>query len=227
MDLSLCCVVHNEEKNLKKMIESVLPLEPEIVIVDQASTDRTPRIAKRYADIYVETTKKGTACPDYQYAISLCRRGWILMLDADERLSSGLRGFIKNYLTKKEDDLQHPDIDVFWFSRKNTVNGIDIKEILGLDFQARLWRQQLEGREVLRRHPAELQGNVHQHPQISSARQAFIEDLPILHDRQWERIQTTHSTHGEISSPETQQAEQSFLQKVAELLKQRGVLQNG
>lgn len=224
MDLSLFCVVHNGGDDLKKMIKSVLPLEPEIVIVDQDSTDKTPEVAKQYADVYIKTTKKGTACPDYQYAISLCRRKWILMLDADEALTPELRSFIKDHLNRKKDNLEHPDVDVFWISRKNLVNGIDIKEILGIDFQARFWRRELEGREVLRRHPAEQAGNAHQHPQINSARQLFVEQPQILHARQWDKIKATHKFHDSISSPETQQLEKGFLGKVESLLKIKGVL---
>ena len=44
--ISLCMIVKNEEKVLRRCLDSVKDLMDEIIIVDTGSTDRTKQIAK-------------------------------------------------------------------------------------------------------------------------------------------------------------------------------------
>ena len=46
--ISLCMIVKNEERVLKRCLDSVKDLVDEIVIVDTGSTDATKRIAAEY-----------------------------------------------------------------------------------------------------------------------------------------------------------------------------------
>ena len=48
--ITLCMIVKNEEKVLKRCLESIRDLMDEIVIVDTGSTDRTKEIAAKYTD---------------------------------------------------------------------------------------------------------------------------------------------------------------------------------
>ena len=51
--LSLCMIVRDEEKHIRRCIESVKGLVDEIVVVDTGSTDNTVEIAKEYgAKVY-------------------------------------------------------------------------------------------------------------------------------------------------------------------------------
>ena len=45
--ITLCMIVKNEEKVLKRCLESISDLMDEIVIVDTGSTDRTKEIAAK------------------------------------------------------------------------------------------------------------------------------------------------------------------------------------
>ena len=52
--LSLCMIVRNEERHIKRCLESVKGLVDEIIIVDTGSTDNTVSIAKRLgANVYL------------------------------------------------------------------------------------------------------------------------------------------------------------------------------
>ncbi len=88
MTLSVAIVSHNEEANLGRTLESVKWAD-EIVVVDSGSTDRTCEIAREYgARVLIEPWRGYVA--QKQYAIDLCTKGWVLLLDADEEVSAGL-----------------------------------------------------------------------------------------------------------------------------------------
>jgi glycosyltransferase involved in cell wall biosynthesis len=86
LPISLCTFVKNEEDNLRGCIESVLPVVSEIIVVDTGSSDRTVEIAKEYTQrVYsVGFTDFGSI---RTLTAHLANMPWVLMLDADERLS--------------------------------------------------------------------------------------------------------------------------------------------
>ena len=51
ISISLCMIVKNEEKLLKRCLDSYRPVCDEIIIVDTGSTDRTKEIAAGYTDL--------------------------------------------------------------------------------------------------------------------------------------------------------------------------------
>ena len=88
MTLSVAIVSHNEEANLPRTLESVKWAD-EIVVVDSGSTDRTCEIAQEYgAQVVVEPWRGYVA--QKQFALDLCTKDWVLLLDADEEVSPGL-----------------------------------------------------------------------------------------------------------------------------------------
>ena len=53
ISISLCMIVKNEEKLLKRCLDSYSPVCDEIVIVDTGSTDRTKEIRIYGGDLFV------------------------------------------------------------------------------------------------------------------------------------------------------------------------------
>ena len=101
--LSVVVITYNEESNLSRTLESAQPLvrdgHGEIIIVDSGSTDRTVEIAKSFgAKVFIEDWKGYAA--QKNSAIDKATGDWILSLDADESLGSGLPGLI-HLLTSK------------------------------------------------------------------------------------------------------------------------------
>jgi glycosyltransferase involved in cell wall biosynthesis len=82
--ISLCMIVKNEEKVLRRCLESVTGFMDEIVIIDTGSTDSTKEIAREYtAKIFdFEWTKNFAEARNF--AASKASGKWILSLDADE-----------------------------------------------------------------------------------------------------------------------------------------------
>ena len=50
ISISLCMIVKNEEKVLKRCLNNVMNLVDEVIIVDTGSTDRTKEVAKQFTD---------------------------------------------------------------------------------------------------------------------------------------------------------------------------------
>jgi glycosyltransferase involved in cell wall biosynthesis len=87
MNLSLCMIVRNEERNLQSCLDSVRAFADEIVIVDTGSTDSTPHIAAHNGAkvIGFDFTFVDFAAARNQ-ALEQATGKWILVLDADETL---------------------------------------------------------------------------------------------------------------------------------------------
>jgi glycosyltransferase involved in cell wall biosynthesis len=86
--------VLNEEHNLEDCIRSFAEICDEILVVDSGSTDRTVEIARRFTDrIFVRPWV------DYRtflkFAMPRAHHRWLLIVDADERLTPSLRKQIR------------------------------------------------------------------------------------------------------------------------------------
>jgi glycosyltransferase involved in cell wall biosynthesis len=95
--LSVVIITHNEEANIARTLQSVLPLvtdgKGEIIVVDSGSTDRTIEIAKFYgAKVFIEEWKGFAA--QKNSAIDKATGDWILSLDADEEVGDLARELI-------------------------------------------------------------------------------------------------------------------------------------
>jgi len=91
--LSVVIITYNEEANIGRALESVMPLvsggKGEIIVLDSGSTDRTVEIAKSFnAKVYVEEWKGYAA--QKNSGIDKATGDWILSLDADEEADAEL-----------------------------------------------------------------------------------------------------------------------------------------
>jgi len=119
MTLSVAIVAMDEEANIGRTLASVNWAD-EIVLVDSGSKDRTCEIAREYgAKVIVESWRGYVA--QKQYAIDLCTKDWILLLDADEEISPELAGEIRKVLSDPN------AANGYWLPRKNLFLGRWIK----------------------------------------------------------------------------------------------------
>ena len=82
--LSVAMIVKNEAENLPDCLRSVA-FARQIVVVDSGSGDETLRIASDFGCEVFSEAWRGFG-PQKQFAVEQCREGWILVLDADERI---------------------------------------------------------------------------------------------------------------------------------------------
>lgn len=114
--LSVVITAWNEETTLPEAITSVKDLADEVVVVDTESTDKTVQVAKKLgAKVY---SHKNTSIvePVRNFSISKASGDWVLLLDADERVTPELAAEIKRLLA-------NPDADYYRIPRKSIIFG--------------------------------------------------------------------------------------------------------
>lgn len=84
MKISVCLIVKNEEKNLKRCLDSVVNYVDEIVITDTWSTDNTIEIAKKYTSNIYHYKWDWNFSAARNYCQKYANWDYILWLDADE-----------------------------------------------------------------------------------------------------------------------------------------------
>ena len=85
---SVFIITLNEEKNIRRVLESVQSFD-EIIVVDSGSTDDTTSIAKALGATVFHQDWLGFS-KQKQHAMSLCKNDWVLNLDADEEIPEAL-----------------------------------------------------------------------------------------------------------------------------------------
>ena len=84
ISVSLCMIVKNEERILRRCLDTVADLVDEIVIVDTGSTDRTKEIAAQYTENVYDFVWTGNFSDARNFAFSKCTMAYIYTADADE-----------------------------------------------------------------------------------------------------------------------------------------------
>lgn len=155
-EISAIVVCFNEEHNIRDCLES-LKWCNEIVVVDSFSTDRTVEICREYTDRVIQRPWAGYR-DQKAFAHSQATREWVILVDADERVSQELREEIRDVLSRFGDRYAafrvprlvyylrqwwwrggwYPDYDIRVFRRdRATWGGLDPHEQILIDGKVR------------------------------------------------------------------------------------------
>lgn len=104
MKISCSIICFNEEKNIRRCLESVKWCD-EIVVVDNGSTDRTLEICGQYTNKILFRAWAGYV-DQKQFALEQCAHDWVLNIDADEEVSSELRDEILATMNESQPSTQ-------------------------------------------------------------------------------------------------------------------------
>jgi glycosyltransferase involved in cell wall biosynthesis len=109
--LTLVAVFYNEEKKLGGYFKNVSGVADSAVVVDCSSSDRTAEISRKNGAVVIGSPLRYFE-QNVNRALERAEGDWILILDADERLSEGLKKEIGAALRRD-------DVDVFLIKRIN------------------------------------------------------------------------------------------------------------
>lgn len=99
--ISALVTTFNEERHIGECLES-LDWCDEVLVVDSFSTDRTPEIAQSFDRVrFLQRTYFGSASQK-NWAMDQTEHEWILIMDADERVTPDLRDEIIEMFSKGE-----------------------------------------------------------------------------------------------------------------------------
>ena len=96
--ISLCMMVRDSAKTLKRAVTSARPFVDEVCIIDTGSVDATPRIARRLADRYEERTWPDDFAKARNWTLDLATSDYCLILDSDEYLRDGKANSLRRLL---------------------------------------------------------------------------------------------------------------------------------
>jgi glycosyltransferase involved in cell wall biosynthesis len=99
--LSVAIITYNEERNIGRCIDSVLPVADEVLVLDSLSNDNTCAIAVAKGARVIQQPFAGYI-EQKNAALSLARYDLVLSLDADEALDERLQ---QSILTAKKETL--------------------------------------------------------------------------------------------------------------------------
>ena len=118
--LSAIIPVKNEINNIESVINSVR-FADEVLVVDSFSTDGTFEIAQAKADKVIQRVFD---YPSIQknWAIPQAKHEWILLVDADERVTEELKIEVENILENPP-----KDVVAYWIGRNNHFMGQKVK----------------------------------------------------------------------------------------------------
>jgi glycosyltransferase involved in cell wall biosynthesis len=106
----------NERDNIRACVDSVATMAAEILVADSGSTDGTPQIAGELGCRVVG--REYINCGDFKnWAIPQARHAWVLIVDADERVTPELAAEIGSLLERP------PCHDGYWLRRRNYFLG--------------------------------------------------------------------------------------------------------
>lgn len=107
----------NERMNIVPCIESFWNIASEILIADSGSQDETMDLASCYDKVRVIEREYITSGDFKNWAIPQARHEWVLLVDADERITPDLAEEIKMVLSRG------PEFDGYWIDRNNFFMG--------------------------------------------------------------------------------------------------------
>ena len=140
--LSVVIITLNEERNIKRCLDSIKSVADEIIVIDSGSTDLTKQICESAGTHFIYKAWEGYA-PARNFGAEQASNDWIFALDADESLSDELKESITSLKNNNEPAFAsvkrltnycghwvkhcgwYPDIKLrFYDRRKGQFNGI-------------------------------------------------------------------------------------------------------
>lgn len=128
----------DERANISHCIDSACLVGDEVIVADSGSTDGTLEYAAGRADCRVIQREYRTSGDFKNWAIPQARHAWVMILDADERVTAELAREIRELLASR------PAHDGYWIFRSNHLMGHRVRHTdWARDKVLRLFRRDL------------------------------------------------------------------------------------
>jgi glycosyltransferase involved in cell wall biosynthesis len=109
--ISACLVIHNDEKTIKKCLDSIKKIADEIIVVhDGPCSDDSLKIVSKYTGKVFVGDHIGEAEPHRNFTFRQAKGEWLLQIDADEYLVPEMQKTLKKYLK----ETKHSSVGALW-----------------------------------------------------------------------------------------------------------------
>jgi glycosyltransferase involved in cell wall biosynthesis len=99
--LGLVMLTWNDEEFLSESLASIVPFVDEALVIDQFSSDHTPRIVRQSGVKLIQVSGNFATRGEKWFrdlAAALCRTDWMMVIDADEVMSDGWQDYIRSFI---------------------------------------------------------------------------------------------------------------------------------
>ncbi len=103
--LGVSMIVRNERPSLPHALETVVNLADQLVVTDTGSEDSTPSLARRYGAYVMDVPWENDFSKARNQSLEALETDWILVLDADEQLSSDAVELLPRFLAETSADV--------------------------------------------------------------------------------------------------------------------------
>lgn len=102
--VSVCIMTYNEERVIKRCIDSIYDFADEIIVFDTGSTDETKSIVKKFfPEINIRSVKFSGDFSKIRNEMALvAKNDWVFQIDADEYIGEGAATLIYRYIALLE-----------------------------------------------------------------------------------------------------------------------------
>lgn len=121
-------IVKNEEKNIKRCLDSIESIADEIIIVDTGSNDETLNICSSYNAKVINHKWNNDFSEARNVSLEYATKDYILFLDADEEISKEDLKKLKSLLSSKK------LAEGYFFRLTNIINGTEVGEYVVFRF---------------------------------------------------------------------------------------------
>lgn len=121
-------IVKNEEKNIKRCLDSIESIADEIIIVDTGSNDETLNICSNYNAKIINHKWNNDFSEARNVSLEYATKDYILFLDADEEISKEDLEKLKALLSSKK------LAEGYFFRLTNIINGTEVGEYVVFRF---------------------------------------------------------------------------------------------
>jgi glycosyltransferase involved in cell wall biosynthesis len=174
-DITLCLIARDEEAMLPGCLASVKGAVDRMVVVDTGSHDGTRDIARQHGAEVVEHAWNDDFAAARNAGLAVIESGWILVLDADERLAAGAAAVIRDAVGQAQ-----PDLGLLPLHHASRADATPEEVLSGA---ARLGEPQLLARLLRRTPDLRWEGIIHESVArwARGARKTLSLDAPIVH----------------------------------------------
>ena len=193
--LSLCMIVKNEQPNLVRCLSSVKAAVDEIIVVDTGSTDRTKDIAAVFGAKVFDFAWDEDFSHARNFSLSKAGGNWILVIDADETVSSRDHERLRSLIRKSPKGIGGYDLTTRNYVIEPNTAGWTANDGSYRDEEAGTgWYPNLKVR-LFRRDPRiRFSGAVHElvEPSMLGAGMKIVAcDVPVHHTGKLDRVRVT------------------------------------
>ncbi len=118
--ISVVIITKNEEKNLRKCLDSVLWCD-ELIVIDDFSQDKTVEIARKAGARIFNRELNSNFSSQRNFGLSKAKCEWVLFIDADEIVSNELKNEILEIIKRNK------NVDGYFVKRNDFIFGSKVQ----------------------------------------------------------------------------------------------------